>query len=65
MLTDMPKFVQSRSGDVTGRVVGHGRPCQLEGCRGWTISVRWPDGHLTRPCSKGMAVVDTDTWRIE
>lgn len=27
--------------------------CNLEGCRGLRLHVRWPDGKRTRPCSKG------------
>lgn len=65
MLSQLPKFVQNRDGTVTGKVVGRGRLCQLEGCGGWAVSVRWPDGTLTRPCSKGMDEVTDTTWRIQ
>jgi hypothetical protein len=27
--------------------------CQMEGCNGVRLYVRWRDGHQTRPCSKG------------
>lgn len=28
--------------------------CRLEGCTGRRITVKWPDGKITHPCSKGM-----------
>lgn len=54
MMTEAPKFIFSRDGKQKGRVVGKGKPCTLEGCRGWRYPVRWPDGKLTWPCSKGL-----------
>lgn len=38
----------------------HGKPtgttfrCRLTGCTGTRVGVRWPAGHITYPCTKGM-----------
>jgi hypothetical protein len=41
----------------------HERRCQMEGCNGLRISVRWADGKHTFPCSKGLLPYK-DGWRI-
>jgi hypothetical protein len=61
----VPDKVVNRAGTETGRVVGSGRWCRLEGCGGWRVPVRWPDGRLTWPCSKGMKEITATTWRIQ
>lgn len=61
---DLPRHVVSRDGMLRGTVTGRTWRCQVEGCRGTRIEVRWPDGTTTRPCSKGMQVAGPDTWRI-
>jgi hypothetical protein len=59
-------LVYGRSGSPyatrKGRVVGE-RPCQLEACGGTRLAVRWPNGHLTWPCTKGMTH-NGKAWRI-
>ena len=47
-----------KGGRITrpGRVTGGARRCQLEGCLGRRIGVRWPDGRITWPCTRGMMV---------
>jgi hypothetical protein len=53
------------AGKDTGRVVGGYTPCQMEGCRGVRIFVRWPDGSLTKPCSRGLTFnFDKNMWYI-
>jgi len=42
--------------NVRGTLTGGEHHCTLEGCRGLRLAVRWPDGHMTFPCSKGMRV---------
>jgi len=44
----------SGDGKHVGKATGGGYACRLEGCRGWRIRVRWRDGSVTFPCSKGM-----------
>ena len=52
-------------GFYTGKTTGGSRPCQLEGCRGECLGVRWNDGKLTFPCTAGMTYDDrTATWKI-
>jgi hypothetical protein len=49
---------------ATGVTTGaHERRCQMEGCNGLRISVRWADGKHTFPCSKGLLPYK-DGWRI-
>lgn len=48
-----------------GTLTGGQRMCQLEGCRGKRLYVRWKDGKITMPCTKGMEFDEsTHTWRI-
>ena len=51
-------YVLDRDSAKVGVVIGGGDDCQLEGCGGVKLSVRWPDGQLTRPCTKGMTDVE-------
>jgi hypothetical protein len=37
-----------------GLTTGTEKHCQLEGCTGMRIGVKWPGGNTTWPCSKGM-----------
>jgi hypothetical protein len=46
--------VISRDGKHIGKTTGGERQCAMEGCRGIRIGVRWDDGQLTYPCTKGM-----------
>ena len=57
--------VLSRSGKEKGKVINQDvRMCRLEGCNGYVSSVRWEDGKLTYPCSKGMKQIDENTMQI-
>jgi len=57
--------VVSRDGSDVGLTTGSLHSCQLEGCSGTRISVRWPDGSHTFPCSRGMSYdMDDDSWQI-
>ena len=46
--------VLSRDGKNKGRFTGGEHTCQMEGCFGKRLGVRWDDGTLTFPCSAGM-----------
>lgn len=46
--------VHSRDGKLKGKLIGGSRICRLEGCRGKQLAVRWENGKLTYPCTKGM-----------
>jgi len=46
--------VKSRDGRMVGVPTGAERRCQLSGCTGRRLGVRWPDGKITYPCTKGM-----------
>lgn len=56
--------VISRDGKHNGHTTGGSRMCQLEGCTGRSIAVRWDDGKLTYPCTKGMTW-NGDHWKID
>lgn len=46
--------VLSRTGKLVGHPTGGKYRCQMEGCNGNRIGVRWSDGSVTYPCSKGL-----------
>lgn len=57
--------VISRDGTERGKTTGAHYHCSMEGCTGHRVVVRWADGKITRPCSKGMLLDEnTDTWKI-
>lgn len=51
---EIPKYIYDRSGKERGKTTGGTRQCKLEGCSGCRIGVRWPNGEITWPCSKGL-----------
>lgn len=56
--------VVSKDGEI-GFLTGGNYKCQMEGCRGARLSVRWADGKITRPCTKGMVYSeDSRTWKM-
>jgi len=55
--------VLSPNGVDGGTTTGGQYRCRLEGCGGMRIAVRWPDGRVTYPCTKGMTY-ENDIWRI-
>lgn len=56
--------VISRDGKEKGRLTGGERVCQLEGCTGNRVGVRWEDGTLTFPCTKGMKYLKNGDLKI-
>lgn len=46
--------VYCRDGKHMGIATGSVRRCQLAGCGGVRVMVRWPGGSVTWPCMKGM-----------
>lgn len=53
------KHVISADGKETGDVTGGRRRCQMSGCGGVCLGVKWPDGRMSWPCTKGL-VATTD-----
>jgi len=37
-----------------GIATGSTHKCQMEGCFGVRVAVKWPNGTFTYPCSKGL-----------
>ncbi len=58
------KFVYASDGRRRGRLTGGERLCNLEGCKGVRLRVRWPNGKTTWPCTVGMFVTDDGQWCI-
>ena len=46
--------VYSRDGAQKGTSKSSSYLCQMAGCTGRRMAVHWPDGKITRPCTKGM-----------
>jgi hypothetical protein len=55
---------ESGKGIVRGVLTGSERSCSMEGCTGRRLGVRWPDGKLTWPCTKGMLFEPRKGWQI-
>ena len=55
--------IYSHNGRLRGVTTGAQHKCALSGCTGMRISVRWPDGKHTFPCSKGI-VAKRGRWQI-
>ena len=53
----------NRDSSEEGKVVSY-KDCTLTSCGGRCIGVRWPDGTLTWPCSKGCRVTPEGTWKV-
>jgi hypothetical protein len=66
----LPKYILDRDGNLKGQPTGSIRPCNLEGCGGRRIGVRWPKeegkkrAKITFPCTKGMKTVSDSVWQI-
>lgn len=56
-------LIYSRGGAETGRATGATRRCQMEGCTGRCVVVRWARG-ITYPCTKGMQQRADGAWEI-
>lgn len=50
----IPERIYSRTGEEYGTPTGKARSCALAGCHGLRISVTWPDGKVTLPCTDGL-----------
>lgn len=59
--------VYNREGTEFGLATGgaaRSRRCTMEGCLGVRYGVRWPDGELTYPCSKGLIDRDDGSFQL-
>lgn len=61
-----PATVIVYNGDASQKGVAKaaGYSCQMEGCTGKRLAVKWPDGSVTRPCTKGMFTRPDGSWQI-
>ena len=56
--------VYARNGKECGKVISANLHCRMEGCTGVRLRVRWKDGKITCPCTKGMKVRKDGHWQI-
>ena len=61
--TEAGVTVFSRDKKLKGKTTGSAYRCRMDGCMGIRVVVKWGDGHITHPCSKGMRR-NKDHWRI-
>jgi len=62
---DHPTKCYMRDGEgEPGEVTGSVRRCQMAGCNGVRIMVRWPNGKVTWPCSRGLQTRRDGAWQI-
>ena len=47
-----------------GLATGSIRQCKLEGCTGLRVYIKWPEGHMTMPCSKRLLEQADGSYRI-
>jgi hypothetical protein len=57
-------IVRRPDGFERGQRTGGYRHCQLEGCSGIRIGIRWPDGQVTWPCTKGLIFLGNGEWQM-
>ena len=55
--------IYARDGRKSGRTTGGFRPCAMDGCGGQRLGVRWQDGRITWPCTRGLEI--TKSGRIK
>jgi hypothetical protein len=60
----LPKYVFDRDMRECGVATGGSKRCQMEGCNGLRVCVRWENGKKTWPCSKGLHFYNTDVAAI-
>jgi len=63
MIVKVGDTVWGRGRKESGIATGTVRRCQMDGCTGVRIGVRWSDGKITWPCSKGMEQVG-GAWEV-
>ena len=56
--------IVSRDGLTVGIATGSTRQCTMESCRGTRVYVKWPDGKVTMPCSKGLRACPNGSYQI-
>lgn len=56
--------VMARDASQTGQLTGSRSACALAGCRGARLTVQWPDGRRSFPCTKGMDYDPERGWVI-
>ena len=49
--------VLSRDKKFLGILTGEEISCDMEGCTGVCLEVRWKDGQVSYPCTKGMDII--------
>jgi len=61
---DNQKKVYSSDCKEWGHTTGSSQQCRLEGCNGKRLGVRWTNGKITYPCTKGMESIGFGNLKI-
>jgi hypothetical protein len=62
-----PALVYPMEGDIAslpGVVIGPSTSCRARGCPGTRLPVRWPNGHITYPCTTGLRRLADGNYRV-
>lgn len=57
------QVVWNRGRTQFGKPTGSEHRCQLAGCNGVRVAVKWPDNKISFPCSRGL-IPDGPNMRI-
>ena len=58
------QVVWDRNMTEKGLTTGASPPCRQVECIGQRLYVKWPDGSITAPCTKGMYRSEKGEWVI-
>jgi len=64
-MSDVDNIILSKDGKIKGRIINfESKPCTMEGCRSYRVSVRWEDGTLTYPCASMIVLTDENLYQL-
>lgn len=64
MLFSKGMQIRARNDVESGLSTGSTHRCRMAGCTGLRVTVRWKNGKVTHPCSKGMELLSDGSARI-
>jgi hypothetical protein len=53
------------TGSERGIRTGGWRHCQMEGCNGLRVGLRWANGRISWPCTKGLITRPDGQWQMK
>jgi len=63
-MNELPKYCWFKKERGVVLSVSENRHCGVEGCRGRTLIVKWPDGKRSFPCTRGLDITPKGDYRI-